>query len=82
MCCLIKEKIMSDNNNKTWEYNVSTNVIWLDFDYGTVQASNYDEALNLAKNEISNNLTKANKRLKGLAEIGINLDEVIVTEKT
>ena len=49
-----------NQSNKKWEYSLTTNTIWTSFDYGVVYADSREEALELAKKEITYNLEKAN----------------------
>jgi hypothetical protein len=52
-----------NKSNKKWEYRITTSTIWLSFDYGEVYADSREEALELAKKEITYNLKKANEIL-------------------
>jgi len=47
-----------------WNYTISTNTIWTSFDYGYVEAQDYETAKILAQAEIKNNFSKANDALK------------------
>lgn len=47
-----------------YSYEVTTNILWCSFDYGTVEASNYKEARKKAINELKYKFDKANDALK------------------
>ncbi len=67
-----------------WEYNNSTERIWTSFDYGTVEADTYEEAVQKAKKQIEYDLKKANDALAhcditdGFI-IEMNLDQIEIT---
>jgi hypothetical protein len=69
---------------KIWNYSNSTNTIWLNFDCGEVEAETKEEAIMLAKIEITTQLKKANAVLKeagfGDTTINIDFDGLEVTE--
>lgn len=49
---------------KTWNYSLSSENIWSNFDSGQVKAHSYKEAEKLAKEELKINLDKCNKILE------------------
>ena len=49
---------------KKWYYTISTNRIRTSFDYGTVEAEDYNEALQKACAELNENFRIANKALE------------------
>ena len=49
---------------KKWNYTVSTDRIWTSFDYGEVEADDYNEALQKAIAELNENFSIANKALE------------------
>jgi hypothetical protein len=51
-------------NKIVFEYSVSTGTLWNSFDYGEVEAEDYDEALKLAKADLDAKFELANKALK------------------
>jgi hypothetical protein len=53
----------TENSIKEWTYSISTETIWTSFDYGTVKAKNYDEALEKAKEQLRYDFKKANEIL-------------------
>tara|TARA_R110000851_G_scaffold28466_2_gene79314 strand:+ start:2914 stop:3135 length:222 start_codon:yes stop_codon:yes gene_type:complete len=66
-----------------WYYNVSTNTIWTSIDYGEVEADTYDEAIDKAKEKITNDLDNINAALKHCdntknMDVGIDLSQLIV----
>ncbi len=68
--------------SKKWDYSVSTNTIWTSFDFGTVEAETYDEALEKAKEELKKDFQRAND---ALAIIGFSAEyddtQVEITEQ-
>jgi len=46
-----------------WEYNISTHTIWTSFDYGEVEADNYEEAKEKALKQLNYDLEKCNASL-------------------
>jgi hypothetical protein len=49
-----------NQSNKKWEYSLTTSTIWTSFDNGVVHTDSREEALEMAKKEITYNLEKAN----------------------
>ncbi len=49
--------------NRLWNYSLSTNTVWTSFDHGQVQATSYDEAIELATAKLKYDLQKANEIL-------------------
>jgi hypothetical protein len=47
-----------------WNYNCSTHTIWTSFDYGDVEAETREEAIEKAKEKITNDLSKVNNALE------------------
>lgn len=66
---------------KKYQYSVSTNTIWTSFDFGEVEADNYEDARTLAIEKLKADFRKAND---ALATIGLDVqfaeDQVEVTE--
>lgn len=61
---------------KQWNYSVSSNSVWTSFDYGTVEAETYEEALEKAKAELKENFDKVNEILNSQDEtFTIDYDE-------
>lgn len=68
---------------KTWNYKLSSENIWSNFDFGQVKAHTYEEAQKLAKKELKINLEKCNKILEGsgfsvemdFSNINVDLEE-------
>lgn len=50
---------------KTWNYSLSSESIWSNFDCGQVKADTYEEAEELAKKELKIELDQCNKFLQG-----------------
>lgn len=48
---------------KKWDYSVTTYTIWSSFDYGSVEAETYEEALEKAKAQLDYNFNKVNEVL-------------------
>jgi hypothetical protein len=48
---------------KKWNYNVTTSTIWASFDFGTVEAETYEEALEKAKVQLAYDFKKVNEIL-------------------
>lgn len=64
----------------TWEYSLSSNVIWCSLDHGTVLASTEREAFERAARALTNNFERANKQIKGL-NLNFDCSEIVVTRK-
>lgn len=54
-----------------WNYKLTTNTIWLSFDYGQVVANTMEEAREKAKIRLKNDLAQANDLLE---PIGVRID--------
>lgn len=67
-----------DQEDKIWNYNCSSNVVWGSFDYGQVVAKSEEEAISKAKLKVAKEIEEINNRLEGLGTISINLDELVV----
>jgi hypothetical protein len=71
---------------KIWEYKLSTNTIWLSFDYGQVTANSEEEAIEKATIELKYHLQKVNDVLqsadvtKGFS-IEMDFSQLEVTEQ-
>jgi hypothetical protein len=58
-----------------WNYSLTTNTIWISFDYGEVIADTEQEAREKAIKEIKSNLDKVNTTLKNSKEtVGFVID--------
>jgi hypothetical protein len=71
---------------ETYEYRLSTNTIWLSFDYGEVQAKNQTQATHLALEKLKADLQKANdlfmtnEATQGF-EICMDFSDLVVVKK-
>lgn len=52
-----------DEPIKKWSYSVSTDTLWTSFDYGEVEATSYEEALEKAKAKLTYDFKKVNEIL-------------------
>jgi len=58
-----------------WKYKLPSNTIWVSFDYGEVEADNYDSALTKAEAEIRYQMDIVNEALRLNPETqGLNID--------
>jgi hypothetical protein len=76
-----------NKSNKKWEYRITTSTIWTSFDNGVVYADSREEALEMAKKEITYNLKKANEILNSCDppigfKIEMDLSQIELKEKT
>ena len=51
---------------KKFNYTISTNTIWTSFDYGQVEAVDYDNAKLLATEKVKKDFDLANEALKSI----------------
>ena len=66
---------------KTYQYSVSTSVIWSSFDFGTVEAQDIQEARDKALEKLKNDFSEVNKLLSLIDHrIEFNKDAVEVIE--
>jgi ribosomal protein S5 len=66
---------------KTYQYSVSTSVIWSSFDFGTVEAQDIQEARDKALEKLKNDFSEVNKLLSLIGHtIDFNKDAVEVIE--
>lgn len=49
---------------KLWNYSLTTNTLWLSFDHGQVEATSYDEAIEMATAKLKQDLQKTNSVLQ------------------
>lgn len=66
---------------KTYQYSVSTSVIWASFDFGTVEAQDIQEARDKALEALKNDFLEVNKLLSLIGHtIDFSEDAVEVIE--
>ncbi len=65
---------------KKYDYSLGGNLMWCDSDYGVVEASNYDEAVVKARDEMTEKFNAINDKLDGFDTICFNAEEISVTE--
>jgi hypothetical protein len=66
---------------KTYQYSVSTSVLWASFDFGTVEAQDIQEARDKALEALKNDFSEVNKLIALIGHsIDFNKDAVEVIE--
>jgi hypothetical protein len=66
---------------KTYQYSISTNVLWASFDFGTVEAHNPQEAREKALAALKNDFLKVNNLLVSIgATIDFNTHAIEIIE--
>jgi ribosomal protein S5 len=66
---------------KTYQYSVSTSVLWASFDFGTVEAQDIQEARDKALEALKNDFLSVNNILMSIGHtIEFNKDAVEVIE--
>jgi len=66
--------------NKVWEWSISTNSLWADFDNGTIEALTYEEALIKATDILHANIKEVNALLGGKYTISVDASNIELTE--
>jgi hypothetical protein len=67
-------------NKKQWNYKLTTNTIWFGGDSGSVMARNYDEAKELAMEELETHIAKINRLIGDIDIIEVDLGSIELEE--